>query len=476
MVEIGPQAYLEKVSGMMRRRRLAAVLALALCLGSLVPVTAGVGAASPAPTVRLSVLRGHGELALVVAGRLYLAGGSASRVLAVAGPGAASYPQWSHDGQWLAYTRTLSTGAGYTQLWVVRANGTDNHRVPVGTSASLFVGATAQGPVWSPTADLLATAATTLQGRPAGLWVASPDAHPLTVRSAAGRRVTSTAPVELAANGTGPIWSPDGRTLAYTVTLPSANPVARSDALYTRALLGAPERHLVAKGDGLIVASWWPEGHGLLYWVDPQHSASLAADGLDLDTIDLSSGRREPLAVTLVDRQLISWGSSDLVAIGAGAGREAWTGKVVMRCMARIPVQATQACITITRPAGPISFAPAWSRAGLAFIEAKDLGSKGWGASTSAAQAWRATNKLWFMPTGKAPRAVAGAGSGVMDPVWSADAKYLMVVRSTTAYLVDPARGTSVQVATGIRPYLYPLGYYGQLDEPEVLAWYSGQG
>lgn len=235
---------------------------------ALASATVAAGAASGPLAVYLGFLRGHGELAIVRAGRLYLAGGAVGAVKDVGGLGTASNPQWSHDGQWLAYTRTASAPSFATQLWVVRANGDDNHRIPVAT-ARTFVAATAGGPVWAPQADVLATSATTRDGQPAGLWVATPDQTPLRVRLASGQGTRTALPVELSAEGYQPMWAPRGERLAYAVTLPGQNPGMRSDALYTQSLTGAPVHHLVARHAGVVVTAWWPNARGLLYWTDP---------------------------------------------------------------------------------------------------------------------------------------------------------------------------------------------------------------
>jgi hypothetical protein len=435
---------------------------------------AGATATAAAPTVNLAALRGHGELALVRDGVLYLAGGAAGGVRAVEGPGAAADPQWSPDGAWLAYTRQAPDTA-LTSLWVVRANGADDHRVPIGPASGgnvLAVGATAAAPVWAPRGpDLLATSAVTAHGRPAGLWLATPGGAAVTVRDAAGRMVRTAAPVRLSVLGQNPLWAPDGRTLAYTETLPYRNPVGRSDLLVTRSLTGRPVRHLLAKGQGLLLAAWWRTGRGLLYWEDPQHSASIAADGLPLYTLSLATDRSLLLADTLPYRSWIAESPTDMVAIVAGGPRLAWADKTVLQCLAVIPRQAVQMCVTVTRPGGPLTLDPAWSTSGLVYVEAKDRGTKSWGGTAAQIRAWQATRTLWWAAPGKPARRLVAAGRGVYDPVWSARGTALMVARGTDLYLVTPGAPRAVWVARGVRPPGFPWGYYGHLDYGQVMAW-----
>lgn len=457
-------------------RRLAAAVVAALAMGLAVTLAGGaaVGAnGAPPPFVHLAALRGRGEVALVRGGVLYLAGGAAHGALAVAGPGSASYPQWSHDGRWVAYTRTSPSPNAITSLWVVRANGADNHRVPIGSATALYVNAT-QGisRVWSPRADLLATYATTPDGEAGGVWVASAAGQVFSVRTRQGRLERTAGPIDLVPGGQKPVWAPTGTSLAYAVTLPSASPPLRSDALYTRSLAGRPVRHIVARQAGILPVAFWPKGDGLLYWVDPQHSASLAADGLNLSTIDLASDKTQYLATTLTYRSFVSFGPRDMVAIVAGGPRTAWTGKVVMQCMAHIPAQPTEACVTISPPGGPLTLEPAWSSvSGLAYVQAKDMGTHDFDLTQAQFKAWSSTWTLWIMPPGKTARKVASAGTGVWAPVWSQSGRDLMLFKGANLYVLDPATGRMSEVAAGIGPSLAPMGYYGYLDEAQVFAW-----
>ena len=137
-------------------------------------------------------------------------------------------------------------------------------------------------------------------------------------------------------------------------------------------------------------------------------------------------------------------------------------------------VTPAQACGATTRPGGPESLEPAWSKSGLAYVTARDLGVDT-AVGAKAFGAWLATRTLWLAPPGKAAVRLAYAGSGVHDPVWSADGTTLMVVRGSRAYLLEPAARHIVEVAAGLTPDLYPMGYFGQLDYGQVLAWYSGR-
>lgn len=108
------------------------------------------------------------------------------------------------------------------------------------------------------------------------------------------------------------MWAPRGERLAYAVTLPGQSPGMRGDALYTQSLTGAPVHHLVARHAGVIVTAWWPNARGLLYGTDPQHSASLAADGLRLDTLALGTNGWEASS-----RRFATWRTRPAGACGS---------------------------------------------------------------------------------------------------------------------------------------------------------------
>ncbi|MCL4439447.1 MAG: hypothetical protein M1609_02305 [Firmicutes bacterium] len=127
-----------------------------------------------------------------------------------------------------------------------------------------------------------------------GLWLVPVEGEP--------RRLVATS-------GTvGFAWSPDGKSLAYSNTLPydSKNPERRSDALYTLVVEGGkPVKQVVAPKAGIIVAGWWADGQGVLYWLDPLHSASLAADGLNLLSLRLGNAKSTRLAFSLANYKFI---------------------------------------------------------------------------------------------------------------------------------------------------------------------------
>jgi Tol biopolymer transport system component len=409
---------------------------------------------SATPAANAAAFLGQGALAFVWGEGLYVLDGSSGTVRAVAGPevgggGAPVYPRWSPDGQWIAFLRADPKGLD-RYLWLVRADGSGARQAlaaPVLTFA------------WSPTADVLAVAPT--QG--GGLWLvpASGGGEPQLL-AAGGTQVWSLA------------WAPDGRALAYVVTLPGGaqgGAAVRSDVLYTVAATGGtPTQRLVAQGDGLYLAGWWPDGAGVLYWRDPQHSASLQADGLPLYTLRFGGAPRE-LGTTLVGPEWLAFSpDGSRVALVVGAGRDAWSNKSLQVCAVE-----SGTCRAWPQPAGTVSLDPAWSGDGrrLAFVRAAVPAV----APTTAADldTWNGTRRLWLAAAdGSGPQAVAAAGSDVFSPRWSRDGLHLLYVANDAVQWLDVVSGQVTRLVGPFPVASLPSGYHGQVQWGIDLDWHQG--
>lgn len=337
-------------------------------------------------------LKGTGpEAAVVSAGKVLLILGSQVHPL----PGAAgsTAPAWSADGKWLAYTSSgaPSRSGAVDETWVVRADGTGAHGL-AGVAAPF---------AWSPHRAVLAYAD-----------------HGITL-TVVDPALGTTLP--LVGAGSGSIdsfaWARDGAQLAYSVR--PADPTS-ADRLFS---VSADGGHFTrwdiaaAAGTGLILAGLWSGGSGILAWADPEHSASLAADGLPLVSID-ASGAVTALASSLPSAG-VSWSpAGDRFAVAQGGGREPWTPRTLAVCS---PGPPGPACRALAQPPGATSFGPAWGPAGeIAFVRAPAQGSPGAGASLAA---WYPACRLWVEAAdGSGARVVNGAGAGVAGPAWRGDA------------------------------------------------------
>lgn len=156
--------------------------------------------------MNVGAFAGHGDLAFVSRGTLWLLDGATKTLRRVAPPDMRpSSPVFSPDGRWLAFLASRPPGRARA-VWLARGDGSGARQIVTGGG---LIG-------WSPAADLLAVTA--------GNIVNNPDLHGF------GRVIWQDKQVEVcqpAATGCArvpsppgtvtlsPAWSPDGRTLAF---------------------------------------------------------------------------------------------------------------------------------------------------------------------------------------------------------------------------------------------------------------------
>jgi dipeptidyl aminopeptidase/acylaminoacyl peptidase len=338
-----------------------------------------------APVLLALLLAGCGAGAKPALRLAYVAGGRVHVLGSTAQPVAGGNPAWSQDGRWLGF---LSPEGA------LEVEGYD------GQSAQAVQGLSGPVPpggfVWSPTSDMMAVAP-----EKSGLWLVSGGARLL---AAGDTQVYSLA------------WSPDGQSVAYVVTEPYTDVVQRSDALYTVPIAGGTAKRVYAAHQaGIELAAW------NLFWLDPLHSSSIAADGLPL--MDVANGRT--LATTLVRRDWLSF-SGQRVLLVAGQGRELDRNKALAIC--ELPAAT---CRTLPQPAASVSIDPAWSPDGqqMAFVRSGGL--------------WLASGD------GGGAKEVAAAGAGVSGPQWSPDGKDLFYLRPGSVWRYVVASAKVSQVASG---------------------------
>jgi WD40-like Beta Propeller Repeat len=420
------------------------VLALILAAGAAVLLAAAAPAGSPAAGslpgglfASPRSLGGHGMLAFVSRGRLYVLDGGTGSIRAVSGAGQdASGPAFSPDGKWLV----CSIAGGRAVL--ARANGTEPHLLQAGG-----------GPSWLPD----------------------------------GRLALGTRLVRIAPDGTphadGPVpaglvaWAPDGTRYAFVSrrlvhgpngafygveqlrvasTLDGARTTWLSDPISFTRSTGFVGQAI----DGVVVL---PGGEGVLYRLDPFQSASLAADGLELYELRGPDAASVKLGVTLGDT--VSTGRDGRLAIGAGGNREAWTGKTVETCDA-----ATARCSMLPAPSGKLTLDPALSPAGttLAFVEADpEPASTGFGPKAVAR--WYGTRRLWLLRSGS--RTEVPGTSGAAVPTWSADGTSLLFVDGDALWLISRPGAAPEKVAGPLfAPGAWPA-YDGQVDWRDQFSW-----
>lgn len=404
------------------------------------------------PDVNPAALKDRGDLAFVWRGLLYTLEGGTGEVRRLTDSGRALYPAWSHDGQWLAFIRAADSQSPSGQLWLVRRDGSQARQVEGVPELS--------GPgqfSWSPSANVLAV------GGQNGPRLVPAEVRP----SRRGPPVISVAdPITSFA------WSPDGKYLAYNITLPSDQPAGRSDELYIMNLeSGRKVRHISAPGAGIRVIAWWLDGRGLLYRLVPSYSASLAADGLSLWSLRLGDSEAKLLTDGLGHREWTSISPRGSLLTVASGGRAVWTGK----SLAVINLESGSVR-ELKNPEGSVALDPALSPDGsrMAFVTARDLGRDVWGFTKDQLADWVATRGLWVgNADGSGARPLISAGTGVYQPAWSKDGARIMYVRDNTIWTIGAGGGKPERVLGPFPEQKELFGFYGFVSYQDVMAWFQ---
>ena len=141
--------------------------------------------------------------------------------------------------------------------------------------------------------------------------------------------------LQLGAKKPQPLTSPDGLFVATVIARrhgdrgTNAIVVRNRKTGTTRPIYRVPEsyRSIPAGGPGPILLSRWSgDGRWLFFAIDPQGSASIAADGLLLQVISRDGGRPHRIGPTLAYSDYMTWCSGRLVFTGGG-NRLATTNK-----------------------------------------------------------------------------------------------------------------------------------------------------
>ena len=404
----------------------------------------GVSAAAAAttnarPTANAKALHGLGTLAFCWHGDVWtVTGGKVYRL------GRGFRPVLSSSGHYVAYIQGFRSSSG--TLWLARTDGGGKPIAPLGSTP-----VAATGYAWVSGTDELVAARSQWVGGNWGqttpsvktssrqygsLWV---------INALTGKKSTivSNARIGSVAAGSG--------LVAYSVADPTPlkHPGNAPDVLYVAHLRshGSPKPLLSTLDSGIQLAGI--VGNHILYWVDPRHSASAAADGMHLYSVRTTGGRPLTLTTTLGYPSWLSFSSPDRLYAVAGDLRIVWARKTIRRYSL-----ATGKYSLIAGNAAQVALDPAVDpgTGRIAFVAAANLSVKTSGFSSLAPlERWVGSRTRWVTkPGGASLQPVAAAGHGVYHPQWTAKPNVILYAKGSGLWLVDLSTGRTVEVVSGI--------------------------
>ena len=321
-------------------------------------------------------------------------------------------PRYSPSGKWIRYFR-----AGVPH--VVSIDGGSN--VDLGKA----------GCQWSPAGDEL------LVDGPAGLNIWTADSG---WRGATRTISGASLPV---------VFSPDGKEIVYGE--------ARTGRLCRLALDTPDSRPKVLVSEylaGKIPCAWSRNGEYIVFWNDPDFSASGRADGLELFRIPAAGGAAQSLGIsTLVHSDMLCFSpAQDKLAVSTGGGRNEWEEKRI----AVIDVET--AAKSYLTPNSMAAVTPAWSPSGAAIAYSVGGGEQ--------ARRLLAGRRIWMGDV----KLTGDSRYRDEEPVWSADGQHILFCRmahdnSKTLWLMRADGTGAVQLAgplAGVDDSWF--GYYGYIS------------
>jgi dipeptidyl aminopeptidase/acylaminoacyl peptidase len=283
------------------------------------------------------------------------------------------------------------------------------------------------------------------------------------------------------------LFSPDNTEIAY-----AGHVVIRGTRVGRLCCTGVgnphtPLRAVVSEpGSAIIPYRWMPDGE-LLYWRDPDFSASFLADGLELFRVPAHGPGGTPRSLgiwTLVNRDFVSLApGGDALAVSAGRWRDVCDNKRIAR---------------IQWPSGEVRYltgeriaavAPACSPDGkwIAYSAAPAV-PNGCGGGEAMRRSL-ARRRIWVVQAdGNAGPIALTRDERYRDeePQWSWDGRHILFcriddARVQTVWLMGSDGAGAVQVAgpldagNGDDPDLAWFGYYGTIDWKSRIDWHGAR-
>ena len=355
----------------------------------------------------------------------------------------AKNPRFSPSGEWIAFDGG-----------VVRSDGAASAVLPSGQSS------------WVPRQDVLAIATNK------ELSLFSP-------------RTGWSNPVKREGVGL-PVFNGDGSEFVYSNAVrigtgPGGEPM-RNGQLCRTALGSTESKTLLSQYLVLpIPYRWTRDSRFILYWKDPDFSASVIADGLALFRVPATGGQAEPLRVTtLVHQDLLALSPTEnKLAVTAGDLRETYENKRIGI------VDLGNLALRYMTGSDTSAMAPAWSPDGrrIAYVQAPVPPLP---ADNVTAIPYMAQRRIWVADvSGATPPHAITSDNRYRDeePLWSADGTHILFCRfdtmgAGTLWIMGAGGENPVQISDALPlkngfSGLYGYGFYGYIDWRGTFDWHS---
>ncbi len=396
------------------------------------------------PFVDYQAFSGHGDLAFVSLGGLYVLDGTQHKLVQLVPlAGGASDPQFSPNGEWLTY----SVGDCAACFYLAHADGSGAHPEPLPANGNGRV-------AWLPDSRLLVGDGIDRVSATGGLAVAGQVPSDLVAWSAGWDEFAfETADVRTAK---------DGAFSGKWVLELASSLTGERTVWYQSPISFVPASGRGFQGNQFAGAQLLPghEGPSCRSTRGTRPTtpvASVSTGWLPPGGQPYSFGR---------SRQVTSVSRQGVLAVGAGGNEYAWTDKYVEICKPS-PVR----CSTVEVPPGQLSFDPAWSPQGttLALVEAKAETAGDFLQSTVLG--WYSTHHLFLLAAASSRPAEVPATQGAAAPTWSADGKSILYVAGNYLWLLRHIGSRPVKVAG---PVLAPSdwgAFFGEVNWQSDFAW-----
>jgi hypothetical protein len=449
--DVEAEALIEEARRRQRRRRYFVGSTAVLVAAGLIAYFAQSGSGSPkiangtaltastaSPVVNARAFHGHGNLAFVSRGALYVLDGRTNHLTAVTNEAvSASAPSFSPNGKWLAY------GVGQSGAGVARADGT----------APRTITTIGGGPNWLPSGEML-VGTTLYRVSPSGAVQRAGSAPHLVAWATDGsayafvQRIVKNGP-------NGALSGVEQLQLASSLT--GKRTVWRSTPISFSPPSGGFHGNVV---NGVMVL---PHHKGVLFWVDPDQSDS--ADGMHVYEARAPGATPIDLGVTI--GKTVSIGTNGVLAIGSGGDRYAWMTKNIETCV----ISTARCSVVVHTHSGELTFDPAWAPNGktLAFVEAPPSDVPNFFQSTLAK--WYSTHHLWLLSSGSSEPTEVKNTEGASVPVWSSNGRSLLYESADALWLIPSPGADPTKIAAPLFPTSAWPSYYGQITWGSQFSW-----